>query len=121
MIGIIAIPLGLIAAALTLALARIARVRATSDAPDPAGDALATILAYGAAVALSLSALLVFDLLQGVILIAFPMLLGRLAPASPGLVAIARLKLRIAWVAIALTLIALLGVVSLYSEVLSNG
>ncbi len=121
MIGVLAIPLGLIAAALALTLARVARARTTDDAPDPAGDALSTILAWIAYAGLAIAALLIFGLLQGAILIAFPLILGRLAPAGPGLLAATRFKLPVAWAALVLTIIALFGVVSLYSEVLSNG
>ena len=42
---------------------------------------------------LAIAALLIFGLLQGAILIAFPLILGRLAPAGPGLLAATRFKL----------------------------
>ena len=67
---------------------------------------------------LTIGALIVFGLVQGAVLIALALILTRFAPAGPDLI---HRKLGIAWAAVVLTIIALFGVISLYSEVLSNG
>ena len=121
MIGILAIPLGLIACAAVLALTRVARLQSGDIAPDPAGDALAVILAWIALAGLAISALLMFGLLQSAGLIILPLVLARMVRPGPTVLAANRFTLPLAWAAVVLAIIALFGIVSLYSEVLTNG
>lgn len=120
MMATVAIPLGLIAVALVLTLTRAARTAASDRAPDPAGHALASILAWIAFAGLAVSALLLFGVPVGLALITLPLLLGRLTPIGGRLLSGGAATLPLAWGAIVLTIVALFGVVSLYGEAMSN-
>lgn len=120
MIATVAIPLGLATVALVLTLTRAARIGASDLAPDPAGHALASILAWIAFAGLAVSALLIFGVPLGLTLIALPLLLGRLAPVGTLTLKAGPATLPLAWGAIVLTVLALFGVVSIYGEAMSN-
>lgn len=120
MIATLAIPMGLLTVSVVLTLARAARLGSNDRAPDPAGHALAIILAWIAFAGLAVSALLMFGLLLGLALIALPLALGRLTPVRAWLLWAGAATLPLAWGAIVLTIVALFGVVSLYGEALSN-